>query len=430
MYQPRRPILNIIADLAALIKRQSNALVYASFSGLDIKSLLNVDLYGVELINTLPFNYDAEFTALKASLGAGRLMISNASYIVNNGNSDGYVNKYTYEAQAKYYDEVIDYVTNNFISGYCISTMFDYRGEYSSLLAGYSRENVYNIGLVDEKRNTDRLVHKVLSAKLHNTERVTIPIGTKKDDAPMVFIIAGILLAIMLGILVNSGRKFREDSSRALLRPYNFYADIRDQRLISGLQSTILAILVSAVSGLLLSNIIYFFKENILLERIVLSFGSHSIIQYLSYLAWHPLMSILILSLLSFAFLVLLTVVIKAASFFVRNRVFLSSVFFTVIWSFLPLVLFIPLGIILYRLLIAEVANIYIYAALLIFTVWIFYRLMKGIYVIFDVNPGSVYFYAILLIVIVAGGIILYYEMQNSFIEYLQLSFRQNNIIR
>lgn len=422
--------VNIIADLAALIKRNSSVLVYASFSGLDIKSILNIDLYGVELINTLPLNYDSEFTALKASLGAGRLMISNASYIVNSGNSDGYVNKYTFEAQAKHYDELIDYVNNNFISGYCISTMFDYRGEYSSLLAGYSKENVYHIGLVDENRSTDRLAFKVIAAKLHNTERVTIPIGTKKDDAPMIFIITGILLAIILGILVNSGRKFREDSSRALLRPYNFYADIRDQRLISGLQSGILAVLVAAVSGLLLSNILYFFKDSILLERVVLSFGSHGIIEFFSYLAWHPFMSILILTALSFAVLVLFTIVIKAGSFFVRNRVFISSIFFTVIWSFLPLVLFIPVGIILYRLLIAEVANIYIYFALILFTVWIFYRLMKGIYVIFDVNAGSVYFYSILFILAVMGGIIIYYQMNNSFIEYLQLSIKQNNIIR
>ena len=69
---------------------------------------------------------------------------------------------------------------------------------------------------------------------LHNSENVTIPIGSKKADAPMIFIVFGIVLAILMGILVNSGRKFREDASRALLRPYNFYADIRDQRIISG----------------------------------------------------------------------------------------------------------------------------------------------------------------------------------------------------
>jgi len=152
--------------------------------------------------------------------------------------------------------------------------MYDYHGEYSSLIAGYNRENLFHIGLCGEDRTDTRLALKVISAKLHNAEKVTIPIGSKKDDSPMVFILFGIAFAIFLGGLVNSGRKFREDSSRALLRPYNFFADVRDQRLISVLQTNILAFLVSAVSGLLISNLLYYFRENLLFERSLLSFGS------------------------------------------------------------------------------------------------------------------------------------------------------------
>lgn len=422
--------INLISDLAGIVKKHMNTLTYASFSGYNLSAVQNLDLYGLELINSSPSEYNKEIDILKNQFGAGKIFISNASYIVNIGSTDGYVNKYSFEAQAKYYEDLIDYMNNNSLAGFCINSMFDYRGEYSSLLAGSISDNLYHIGIASENRSLDRIAYKVVSSKLHNSEKVTIPIGTKKDDSPMIFIIFGILLAILLGVLVNSGRKFREDSSRALLRPYNFYADIRDQRLISSLQSYMLAILVSAVSGLLLSNLLFYFKENLFFEKLLLSFGSHSIIKNVSYLAWHPMMSIIILTILSLVILIFLTIAIKASAFFVRNRVFLSSVFYTVAWSFLPLVLFIPVGIVLYRMLVADVANTYLFGALIIFTIWIFYRLMKGIYVIFDVNPGSVYFYSFLFIFIIAGGITLYYEFHNSFIEYLQLSIRQNNIIR
>ena len=97
----------------------------------------------------------------------------------------------------------------------------------------------------------------------------------------------------------------------------------------------------------------------------------------------------------------LLSVLVKGGAFFVRNRVYYSSAYFTVIWSFLPLLLLIPLGIILYRVLSADIVNGYVYLALIIFSIWIFYRLMKGIYVIFDVNSGSVYFYSLLIIALV-----------------------------
>ena len=245
----------------------------------------------------------------------------------------------------------------------------------------------------------------------------------------MIFIVFGIILAIGLGALVNSGRKFREDSSRALLRPYNFFADVRDQRLISGLQSNVLVILVSAVSGLLISNLLFYFKGNLLFERSILAFGSHGILKACNYLAWRPLLSIFWLSAASFIALILLTVLVKGGSFFVRNRVYYSSAYFTVIWSFLPLLLLIPLGIILYRVLSADIVNGYVYLALIIFSIWIFYRLMKGIYVIYDVNSGSVYFYSVLLIVLVFSGVIFYYEMSNSAIEYLQITLKLFNII-
>jgi beta-galactosidase len=245
----------------------------------------------------------------------------------------------------------------------------------------------------------------------------------------MIFIVFGIVLALILGGLVNSGRKFREDSSRALLRPYNFFADVRDQRLISGFQSNVLVILVSAISGLLISNLLFYFKGNLIFERCILAFGSHGMLKTFNYLAWRPLLSIIWLSVASFFILIAITLLIKGGSFFVRNRVYYSSAYFTVIWSFLPLLLLIPLGIILYRVLSADIANLYIYLALIIFSIWIFYRLMQGIYVIFDVNSGSVYFYSLLLIAVVFTAFIVYYEISNSVIEYMQITLKLFNII-
>ena len=231
---------------------------------------------------------------------------------------------------------------------------------------------------------------------LITAEKVTIPIGSKKDDSPMLFIITGILIAIIMGIMINSGKKFREDSSRALLRPYNFFADVRDQRLISGVHTVIMVFIIASTSGLLLSNILFYLKENIRFEKLLLSFGSSSFLQNVSYLAWNPLASIWWLSLLT------ILVVADFSNHYQsmlhslsEHSVSFSCVFHAVIWSFLPLVILVPLGIILYRLLSADAINIYLFIAMFVFTIWILYRLMKGIYVIFDTNPVNVYLYSI-----------------------------------
>ena len=245
----------------------------------------------------------------------------------------------------------------------------------------------------------------------------------------MIFVISGLLLALIMGVLVNSGRKFREDCSRALLRPYNFFADVRDQRIMSGYHSTLLAVIIAAISALTIDNLLFYVRESVVFEKVLLSFGSKGIMKIFSYLAWHPTSALIWLTAVFVFVFILLTVFIKAASFFVRNKIFTASAYFTVIWSFLPLVLLIPVGIVLYRALSADIINIYIYIVLAFFILWVFYRLIKGVYVIFDANAGSVYFYSILIILIIVGGFLLIYQMKNSVIDYLQLTFKQYNIL-
>ncbi len=418
--------VKFIEELGGLAKKNSGKLVYASFCGSGFSAIPNIDLYGIELVNSSIRDKHEEIKKIQDEMGRGRVFIGSATYTVNLDNSDGHINPHSFAAQAKFFEDLIDYSEENPLSGYFVNTMFDYRGEFASLIAGYNKNNLYRIGIADESRKTDRLGYKVIYAKLHNQEEVTIPIGSKKDDSPMIFIVFGLLLALLMGVLVNSGRKFREDSSRALLRPYNFYADVRDQRIISGYHTTALAFISAASFALIISNLLYYFKEDIFLEKILLSFGSPGLVKTVSYLAWHPTFALLWLTLASFMLILLLIIIVKVASFFVRNRVYFPNVYYSVIWSFLPIVLLIPVGIVLYRLLNAHVGNMYVYLGLLIFGLWIFYRLMKGIYVIFDVNPGSVYFYSIAFVLIVLGVIFIYYEFNNSVFYYLQLAFASN----
>jgi hypothetical protein len=375
-----------------------------------------------------PDDIQSKVDNLKTSVGSGKLFIGEATYIVNIGQTDGYVNKFSYEAQAKFFDDMFSFYEENNLSGFFVNTMYDIRGDYRSIVCGYNKDNVYNIGLISEDRNQERLAFKILSARMKNAEKVTIPIGSEKDDAPMIFIITGLVLALLMGVLVNSGRKFRDDASRALLRPYNFFADVRDQRIISAYHSLFLGAIISLVISLILANLFYYIRNNILFERIILSFGSPDLIAGISYLAWNPVKALIWLFIISVIVMFLLTIVITASSFFVRTKVYLSSVFFTIVWSLLPVVLLIPLGIVLYRLLNAGAGNIYIYVFLILFSLWMLYRLLKGVSVIFDINAGGIYFYGLLTIALIKLIFFVYFEVNNSVFQYLKLALKQFNI--
>ena len=132
-------------------------------------------------------------------------------------------------------------------------------------------------------------------------------------------------------------------------------------RIMSSIYTTFLAIISSAISALLLSNLLFYFKGAMKLEKILLSFGSDRIMNIFSYLAWHPVASLIWLTVVSFIAMVAFAVVVKGVSFFVRIRVYLITSYYAVIWSFLPLTLLIPLGLVLFRLLNMNVANIYIF---------------------------------------------------------------------
>ena len=418
----------LLSNLAAYVRDNSNWLTYASFGNYTLPKINNLDLYGIELLNELPDDYADAIVQSQNNLGKGRLFISEATYTVNKGNTDGYVNRYSYEAQAKYFSDLIDYCSKNPLSGFFINSIFDFRGDYSSLLSGFNDENLYNIGLASENRETNRLSYKIVSSKLNEAERVTIPIGSPKDDAPMVFILFGLILAVLMGVLVNSGRKFREDASRALLRPYNFYADVRDQRIMSVYHSIFLGLIVIATFALVLGNLLYYLKTSVFFEKILLSFGSPVLIKVVNYLSWFPFKSVIWLFVIGVLLTVILILIIKVASLFIRTKVYLSSIFFTVIWAMLPVVFLIPVGIVLYRVLEANVVSIYVYLLIIAFGLWFLYRLLKGIYVIFDAAPGSVYFYSTLILLLFFGAIIFYYEIKNSTIQFMLFTLKQYNI--
>ncbi len=183
---------SLLTDLGEKVKEQYEFLTFASLNGFDINQIDNIDLYGIELFNSSINDIKNDLIELKEKLGGGRFFISEATYTVNIGDTDGYVNEYSYEAQAKYFDELLNFAEEEKLSAFFINTMYDVKGDFPSLLSGYDAGLFYNIGLVGEDRNLSRLAYKVVNARLKNAEKVTIPIGSSKDDAPMGFIVLGL----------------------------------------------------------------------------------------------------------------------------------------------------------------------------------------------------------------------------------------------
>ncbi len=423
-------ISSFVSKVAGEVKKTTASRLYASFNGIPNKTIENIDLIGVELFAETPALFDAQIKQITRSAGAKKVFISSATYPSYKGSRSGYLDKFSNEAQAKYFEDVIDFADQNDLGGFFINSFSDYRGDYTSLSLSYNSDNLYQIGIINSEKNINTISYKVIKSKLSNSERVTVPIGSQSDDSPLLFIIIGLFLAVAMGILINSKRKFREDATRALLRPYNFFADIRDHRILSGVHSSLLLIILLGSHALLLTNIFFYLKDNLLIEKLLLSFGSPAFIAATSYLAWNPVQALLYLMLFSVLLFILITFSFKIASFFAKQKVFYSNIYFVAIWAILPLAILLPVELVLYRVLQTGSFNNYIFIFLGLYGLWIFQRIMKGIYVIFDVRAFTVYFYTMFTLLLIAGGILLYFQLTESTVYYILNSVKQYQLMK
>ncbi len=410
---------NFLSNLSEQISSKG-FLTYASFYGIQTNKIESVNLFGIELFART--SADAE--EFISGIEDAKYFISEINYPKYVGSANGYLVQNSEEAQAKFLANMIEISRRKNLCGFYVNTIFNYTGDYNSLYA-FSENNSYALGILEKKSLQNSLPYKVLKSKLLNEGKVTIPIGSRKDENKLIFIILALALSVIMAVLINTKKKFREDCTRALIRPYNFYADIRDHRILSSIHTFILLLVETASAALFLAITLYYLRTNILLEKILLSFGDATIINTVSNLAWHPEKSFIYV----FAALLIkvgfLTLIIKLASFSLKIRVETLSIFYSIVWAFLPFTLLLPVELILYKILAAYGINIYALGFLVVFWLWILQRVIKGIHVIFDVRPAPVYFYSLLTIVLVLGGIVFYYQFTNSTIYYLNNAIRQ-----
>ena len=400
-------------------------LSYASFVGIQKSKIEGIDFIGLELMSVPVSRIKDEIDSTGGNFADQSLFVSELSYPNYKGGASGYLTKFSTEAQAKYFGDFINFAKDVSLPGFFINSLFEYRGAFPSLYSGYSSDGFYKLGVLDNYRNLNNIAYKVIASKLTTNEKVTIPIGATKDDSPLSFILFALALAIVLAVLINTKKKFREDCTRALLRPYNFFADIRDHRILSGIHTAIMMLIEAGAGSLLFTILLYFLKSNILLDKIFLSFGSATLMKVVSYLAWNPQSCFLILFLVFVVKFALLSLAIKFASFFIKTRVEIFSIFYTVTWSFLPFTLLLPIELVLYKILIAGSINAVIFIFLIIYFLWILQRMLKGIYVIFDVRPSSVYFYFLVVVIVILGGVVLKFQLSHSTLYYISNAIKQ-----
>lgn len=212
---------------------------------------------------------------------------------------------------------------------------------------------------------------------------------------------------------------------RALLRPYNFYSDVRDQRIIPSFQTLVLGLIASLTIGLFVSLLLYNYKYYDVTQYLIMLVFPSCFLQEIIYkMIWMPEVSLLLISIFSFILIFVISLIIKIFAFFTRARIYFSDCLIISVWAGAPFVFLLPLAIPLTRLL--EINDTFALIAIIVFLViliWVISRILKSASVVFDKSPAIAYFIGLVILGLIIGIPIGFYQINHQFFAFASYLF-------
>jgi hypothetical protein len=382
-----------------------------------------VDIAAVNLYTKDPKTFKRQLDEWKSLHSKQPVVLAKFGTEVQPDNRNGYSDPLSQEAQARFYTQRLDAVKSLDYDGAIVWSFNDWKGDRPALTVNSGDPWMHTVGLVGPLREK-RLAYDAVRSVFRSEKFVSLPIGNYSFSAPVIYVLSGLVVLIGSAYFYNANRRFRENVNRSLMNSYNFFADVRDQRIVSVLHSTLLGIIVSISGAIVLSSILYHFRESWLLDN-MLSYVliSDSLKERVVYLIWSPLKSMSYLSALCFGVLVLTAIVVLSISPLFRTRIYPFHAYAITMWSTPPLLILVPIGMILYRIM---ESSVYVLPSLVVIAVlvfWVFLRLLKGLSIIFDAFPPKVYFMGILSVVGVLALLYFYLDYTQSASVYLSFMY-------
>jgi Glycosyl hydrolases family 2/Glycosyl hydrolases family 2, sugar binding domain/Glycosyl hydrolases family 2, TIM barrel domain len=346
------------------------------------------------------------------------------SRLIQPDNHHGYSDPLSVEAQVRHIRQRFRLLQEYKISNNVIIGSFnDYATERPILITNNDAQYIATSGLVARNRDM-RLPYQMVKALFNDEKEPVLEAGNQKPEIPSFYTIVSIALILIFFVLINTSRRFREDVIRSLVRPYNFYSDIRDQRILSNGGTLMLAVLLSTTLGLVISSIFYFLRCNYLLDYILTHLIlSNGIKEFVNTIVWIPWASFAVATGAFLLVIGILTILIRVCSLVVKSRIFMGDAFVITAWAFLPIIFLLVMTLGLYRLLTTDTYTTISLLLIVYVMLWCLYRMFRGTAVIYDVRALNIYVIGILLLVAVLMSLIFYYDTTRSTIAFTHYFF-------
>jgi hypothetical protein len=351
------------------------------------------------------------------------LIVSKFGTEVRQDNRSGYSDPLSQEAQARFYIQRFETIRSLDFDGGVVWAFNDWKGDRPALTINSGDPWMHTLGLVSYLREK-RLAYDAVRSVFRNEKFAALPIGNYTPSAPIIYVLSGLVVLIGVAYFYNVNRRFRENLNRSVMNAYNFFADVRDQRSVSIVQSSVLGVIVSAATAIVFSSILYHFKDSVVLDNALSVLLIHdNVKEGLVHLIRDPLKFILYASALFFGLLLLLTAFLMVVAPVFKTRIYLFHAYTITMWATPPLLVLVPVGMILYRIM---ESHVYVVPGLILVGVllaWVVLRLLKAIAIVFDAYPVKVYFVGLLSLVGVLAIVYLYFDYTQSASVYMKYMY-------
>lgn len=359
-------------------------------------------------------------TLEKKRADASLPMLFSFSTSVFPNNVNGYLDKNSLEYQAFFIKSCYNISKMLKLAGVVI-VYNDYATEYPVLSLDYYNQYINTTGVTDGYR-ANRLSYAVAKALFNNEKVPLLNAGSYENQSPTSFIIIGMLAVLILLFMLNRYRRFREYFVRATIRPYNFYSDIRDSRILSISQTLILGFLIALSAALSVASILISLKYDVSYSYLLINLLPYkAILETIFKTVWSPDILLLLLTFLAIVKLILTAILIRVIAFIIRAKVFFDQAITITIWAALPYIFLLPIGIVIARILVvSDNFIIWFFIALIaLCSLAMIFRLLKALAVVFDKSRIKVYSIGIIFLLLIAIIPFFLYERNNEILPFI-----------
>ncbi len=413
-----------LSDLVALARSLDSRYLYSPTNLMtpDLCTGL-MDIAAVKIHTTDVKAFRAELDAWKSANAGKPVIVAWFGSEVQEGNRKGSNDPFSQESQARFYLQRFDILKATNFDGGILSSFNDWQSARASLTVHSGDPWLESMGLVNGNREK-RLAFEAVRAAMHGEKFAALPLGSYSNKAPIVYVLSGFAFLVGIVYLYNRNRRFHENLNRSLLSGYNFFADIRDQHGVAMTSTFLLGLGTAAGVGLMVSSLAFHFRENPVADRalsilLILDPLKAAVVRVI----WDPLLAIGLVAAGAFLGLFLLTGGILLLRMFFRQRISASQALAVSFWSTAPLLLFIPFGMIAYRVMDSTIYVLPISVFFVLMFVWAALRLIKGLAIVFDVRPARMYLLGFLFCLAVFAGFYVAFYSGQSLPEYARFLY-------